>query len=211
MSKAVGFFSLIVGLAATGCSHAAKKKPVLSELEGKKVALIEIEGEATARAVVEVALINQLVQRGSFEIIPKQEINQARTATEQDPTDWVGIARRAGADYALKAKVLQFSAEQKDGYSSEELYDSQLAAERGEKEGKTQRLFKVKSLSAKVQVQLDFEHTDPKNPDRRSGVAEAERTVTAESKTEAAHLPPRLRFLEELSNEAFNKFFKAQD
>ena len=197
----------LASLALVDCSHARKKTPELSELEGKRVALIDIDGETTARSIVEVALINQLVARGTFEIIAKEEVNKARLAPAQDPLDWVGIARRTGADFALKAKVIQFDADQHEGYSSEEVYDSQLAAERGEKEGKTKHLFKVKSLEARVKVQLDFSKTDPKDPDLRSAVAESEKTVTSEGKVEAVHLPPRLRFLEQVSNEAFKKFF----
>lgn len=194
-------------LSLAGCSHAKKKTPELSQLEGKKVALVDVEGEATSRKVVEVALINQLVQRGTFEIVAKEDVAAARSAPEQAPQDWVGIARRAGADYAVRAKVLEFKADTRDGYSSEEIHDSQLAAERGEKEGKTQRLYKVKSLAGLVRLQLDFSKTDPNDPDPRSSVSEAEKTVTAETKSGAAHLPPRLRFLEGLANEALKKFF----
>jgi hypothetical protein len=191
-----------------GCSHAKKKIPELSELEGKKVALIEVDGEATARSITEVALINQLMKHGSFDIVSKQDVDAARTAPEQDPTDWRGIGRRAGADYALKAKILEFTSEEHEGYSSEEVEDSQLAAEMGESARKTQHLYKVKSLTGKVRVQLDFARTDVKDADLRSGVAESEDKVTAEAKTEAAHLPPRLRFLEKIENEAFRKFFE---
>jgi len=206
----ISFLGLSVSAAMglVGCSHAKKKVPELSQLEGKKVALVEIDAEATPYSVVEVALVNQLVKRGTFDLIPKEEIQKARKAPEQDPADWLGIARKCGADYGLKAKVLEFSAEERSGYSSEKVYDSQLAQERGEKEGHTEKLFKVKSLTAKVRIELSFTKTDPKDPDPRSAIAEAEETVKSEEKTEAAHLPPKLFFLEKLSNEAFNRFFE---
>ena len=191
-----------------GCSHAKKKVPELSLLEGKKVALIDVEGEASSRGIVEVALVNQLVKRGTFDLVSKEDVTRARIAPEQNPNDPIGIARRAGADYALKARVLEFSAEEKSGYSSEKTYDSQLAAERGEKEGTIQKLYRVKSLIAKVRIELSLSKTDPKDSDTRTAIAEAEETVQAEEKTEAAHLPPKLFFLEKLTNEAFARFFE---
>src|SRR4051812_36998742 len=97
----------IFSLAA--CSTAKKKTlPALSDLQGKKIALVSIEGEATAKKVVEVALINQLIQRGTFILISKQDVETARTAPNQSPTDWQGLAKRVGADYALQAEILQF-------------------------------------------------------------------------------------------------------
>ncbi len=41
----------------------------------------------------------------------------------------------------------------------------------------------------------------------RSEVTEESDQVTAESKVEAAHLPPKLRYLERLANDAIRKFF----
>jgi hypothetical protein len=187
------------------CSHGQKKTtPELSKLEGKKVALTDIDGEETARRVIEVALINQLTQRGTFIIVSRQDVEAARKDPAQNPTDWVGVARRAGADYALKAKVLQFDGDIREGYSSTPIQDSQLAAERGD-DGKDERIYKVKSLDGTVKVELDFAATS--GDDYRSGVAEKEDRVVSEGKDEAAHLPPKLRFLETLSNGAFKDFF----
>jgi len=198
-------------LGAGGCSHAKKKTPELSEMLGKKVALLSLDREATSRGVTEVALVNQLIKNGSFDLVSKQDVEKARHSVNQDPTDWIGIARRSGADYGLKARVLEFDATEREGYSSEMREDPQLQADMGQfmKDGdKTERMYKVKSLTGKVRVQLDFQKTDPKDPDLRSAVAEAEDSVTAEAKSEAAHLPPRLRFLEQLENQAFAKFFE---
>lgn len=197
-----------LSLALGGCSHARKKTVELSEMQGKKVALISIDGEETARKVTEVALINQLVQHGSFDLVSKQDVEKARVAPDQDPMDWIGIARRSGADYALKAKVLQFDATENKGYSSEKVEDSQMAQDMGEDHRMTDQIYKVKSLVGHVQIQLDFAKTDPKDPDLRTGVAEAEDTVTAGTRTEAPHLPPSLRFLEQIEGKAFAKFFE---
>ena len=205
------YFKFAAGLLAAsfffGCSTGAKKTtPELSKLEGKKVALVEIDAEPTARSVVEVALINQLVSRGSFILVSKGEIEAARKAPDISPTDLKGIARKAGADYALTARVLQFDADNRESYSAVEEEDSQLEAERGD--GKTERIVKQKSLAGIVRVQLQFSGVSKEaDPEPRTGIAEAEKEIVEDSKTGAIHLPPKMRFLESLANEAFRKFF----
>ena len=179
--------------------------PELSSLEGKKVALVGVDGEETARKVVEVALINQLSLRGTFILVSQEDLETAKASPAQDPTDWKGLAKRAGADFALRAKVLNFDADERQGYSEETVEDSVIAEEQGEENAKTTHLYKVKSLTGHVKVQLDF--TDVKSSETRSAVAEAKDITTEEGKTQAAHLPPRLRYLENLSNQAFAKFF----
>ncbi len=188
-----------------GCSSARKTTPELSKLEGKKVALIEVEGEPSARSVAEIALINQVATRGSFVLVSKKEVEAARVHFSQDTTDWKGVGKRAGADYALRVRVLKFDADTREGYSTEEIEDSQLAAERGEKERITKRVYKVKSMKGDVRFQMDF--ADLRTGDDRSGIAEHSDRVVVEARTQAAHLPPKLRFLEGLSNIAFQKFF----
>lgn len=190
---------------ATACSSTPKKTPELSKLEGKKVALVEIQSEDTARRVVETALVNQLIRTGSFILVSKSDLEKARSAPEQDPRDLNGLAQRAGAEVALRANVLRFNADEREGYSEETIKDSQLAEERGDS-GETQRLYKVKSLDAQVQVELKF--TDLKTQDERTGIAKAQEQATAEGKTSAIHLPPKLRLLEKVANDAFRKFFE---
>lgn len=193
-----------LALSLTGCATAKKKTPELSKLLGKKIALTEIAGEETPKKIIEVALVNQLLEHGSFVLVSKQDVEAARKAPDIDPTNLLAIAKRAGADYSLRAEVLQFDAETHEGYSSEEVEDSQLAEERGD--GKTQRYFKAKSIEAKVRVALEFR--DVSGSDVRTGEAEAEDRVVEEAKTKAIHLPPKLRFLETLSNRAFKEFFE---
>ena len=197
--------SLVLG--SVGCSSSVKKTaPELSSLEGKKIALLEVEGEATSRSVVEVALINQIQRRGTFILVSKENLAKARQDVDLLATDWKNIARRAGADVALRAKVQKFSAENHEGYSSETVEDSELAAEQGGNAGKTEHVYKVKSLDAEVAVKLEF--TDLETDEVRTAVAKAKDVVTADAREGGIHLPPRLRFLEKLSNQAFEKFFE---
>jgi len=185
------FAILMTTLSLVACSHGAKRTtPELSSLQGKKVALIRVDGEATAKSVVEVALINQLTQKGTFILVSKEDVEAARAAPSQDPMNFKGIAKRGDT---------------RQGYSTETYEDSQLAQEQGESARKAERIYKVKSLTGHVRVELAF--TDVNSGELRSAVAEAEDTVTEEGRTEAIHLPPKLRYLEKLSNQAFAKFF----
>lgn len=174
-------------------------------MEGRKVALVEIQAEPTARSIIETSLVNQLVKRGTFLLVPKQEIDAARSSHQVDNSDPAAVAKAAGADYALKAEVLKFEADTREGYSDEEVEDSQLAEERGD-DGKTRRLYKVKAMTGDVQIRLEF--LNLKTGDLRTGVAEKTDRVEAEARTSSAHLPPKIRFLERLSNEAFHEFFE---
>lgn len=198
--------ALLLIAAFSGCASARKTTPELSRLEGKKVALVDVDATGTARTVVEVALVNQLQARGTFELVSRKEVETARAAPEQSPTDWKGIARRAGADYALRARVLEFDAVEREGYSEAEVEDSQLAAERGPEDAKAKRLYKVKSLAARVRVDLEF--TELASDETRAAVAEHEESVSSGTQDTAARLPPRLGFLEKAANEAFRRFFE---
>lgn len=195
--------SLSLGM---GCSSTPKKSDLVSlaDLHGKKVALVSVEGEDSARKIAEVALINQLVKHGTFELVSKGAVEKARTDIDQDPSDWMGLAKRSGADLALRVRVEDFRAEVKEGYSKEEVYDSQLAEENGT-DGKTERVFKAKALEGDVKFALKF--TDLGTKITTHGTAEASDRVEANARTSAVRLPPRLRFLENLSNTAFKKFF----
>ncbi len=195
---------LVIGLCLGACSTAKRKTPQLSDFEGKSVALVDIEGEASERSVVEVALINQLAKHGSFVLVNKREIEAAKTAYDSDTTKWLDIAKKAGAEIALKAHVLEFNGDTQEGYSKEPIEDSQLEAERGD--GHDERVFKVKALRGKVCVQLTFHQLE--NHDERVGIAEAEGEVIEEARVKAARLPPKMRYLETLANQAFASFFE---
>ncbi len=205
----ISFFTLLalLGLSWSACSSAPRKTPELSALIGKRVALVDVEGEPSERKIVEIALINQLVKRGSFIVIAKNEVEEAKAAYDSDSTNWLEIAKKAGADVALKAKVLEFSGTTTEGYSEEEINDSQLEAERGD--GHDKRVYKVKALRGKVSVELSFGRLD--QDDVRIGIATEAGEVIEESRTKAARLPPKMRYLESLANEAFRDFFEKHE
>ena len=192
------------------CTSAPKQPGTidLDTLAGHTVALVSIDGESTAQKIVEVALINQLLHRGTFTLISKQELESARKDPTQDPTDWRGIAKRAGADYALRVQILKFEAPIYEGYSTREVRDSQLAEEQGT-DGKTEQVYKVKAMEGHVKFELKWTHLTPGNKEieTRTTLAEAQERVEASAHNTSIHLPPPLRFLETLSNRAFSQTF----
>ena len=191
------------GLAA--CSSPKKKADLtFKDIEGKKVALVSIEAEPTAKKIIEVSLVNELIQNGSFILISKQDLEKAKEHPHQDPMDWRGIARRAGAEVALQAHAIEFSAETHQGYSREQVIDSQLAEELGT-DGKTERLYKVKQLTGRVQIELEW--TELSSDFTLKTQAQAQQSVTAEAKSRAIHLPPKMQFLAKLTQEAIHQFF----
>ena len=209
--------ALVLGalvLAVSGCASQPKRTtPKLSELEGKKVALIEVESEPTQRQMIEVSLVNQLVRDGTFELVSKQAVDKARTLPDVSPTDWREMARRAGADLALRAKVLEFKAEDHEGWTRVEREDSVLAAELGESARKHKQLVRAKSIEGSVKVELAF--TDLRADgsaegagETRSAVAEATETVASDQSEGPIQLPLKMRFLEKLTNRAFAEFFE---
>ena len=200
------FLGFLGTLSIWGC--ASKKRtdiPDLSEYSGKRVALIEIDGPSSSKAMVEVALVNQLVERGTFILISKREIERARAKASVNARDWKALSQAVEADLALKAQVLEFDAEESEGYNEEEVYDSQMAEERGKKEGTVKRLYKVKRLIGKVKIGLQFFRVNSGSV--QSATVEESETLERDERKKSIHFPPRLRFMEELVNRAFQKFF----
>jgi len=208
----VAVLTVAAAMTVTSCASKPKRTtPKLSELEGRKVALVEVEAETTQRQMIEVALVNQLVRDGSFELISKQAIDEARRAPEISPDDWKALAKKAGAEVALRARVVEMEAKDHKGWTRIEKEDSLLAAEQGESARKSKQLVRAQSLEGRVQIELAF--TDlitSENPDTetRKAIAEATETVSSDQSQGPIQLPAKMRFLEKLVNRAFADFFE---
>jgi hypothetical protein len=148
--------------------------------------------------------VNQLRKHGSFFLVSKKEVQDARAAIESDQLDPVSLAKAAGADVALRAKVLEFEALERQGYREEDIEDSLYEKETGKKTRKN--LYKVKSLDGSVKFELVF--TEVESREERRAIAAASDRMEAEGKTAAVRIAPKLAFLEMLSNRAFEEFFK---
>jgi hypothetical protein len=199
-------FLLLLG----ACSSAPRTTPRLSDLIGKRVALIEIEGEATQRSMIEVALVNNLQREGSFELISKEELQQAKTAPDVDTSDDQALGRKLKADYVLRIRALNFDASERQGYDRVKMEDSQLAAERGESARMTQRLVKVKSLTGTVALKIRFTPVAGagQEPASREATQTVTDTVRATEEKGAIRLPEKMSFLSRLTQRALDEFFK---
>jgi len=202
-------FALGLGLVTSSCTSAKKTEPELGKLSESRIALVEIEGEDTARRVAEVALINEIQRRGTFELVSKEDVQKARQRPDTDPSDWRAIARATGAQAALRIKVIRFEATVESGYSKDVVEDSELNAEQGRKGAKSSRLVKIKRLTGNVAYDVEFALGLEKagTTDSRHAVTKAEGTEEQPEAVAAARLTPRLRFLESLTGQAFQKFF----
>jgi len=170
---------------------------------GKKVALMEIEGESFQRSSIEVALVNQLKKNGTFILLNKRDIEEVRSRAEFKADDWKKIAKSAGADFALRVRVLKFETEIREGYSKDKIEDPLLAKETGKDE--QERLYKVKSIEGEVRFEIQWHDL---NTDKAEyGVTESRKVVSNDNRNGAIRLPARLIYLEMLSNEAFAKYF----
>jgi hypothetical protein len=175
-------------------------------MRGKTVAIVGFEGTKTARKFAEVAIVNQVIERGSFLLIPQREIRKVKARVGVDPRNYTQIAAMSGADIALWGEFLAFDANTSEGYIEETIYDSQIAAEQGDDRGSVKQLIKVKTLEGHVKLKLFFQETI--NGEVLSDVTEVKEKIQHGERRRAVHLPPRLRFLEELTNRAVNQFFE---
>ncbi len=211
------YLSSILG----GCSSPSTKKtegaPTAKhswkQWQGKKIAFIEVVDDLhslatpTNKRIIEVALINQLAALPDhLVLVAKSVIEAAKLQPQQNPLDWEGIARAAGADVAVRARVLQMTVDRQAGFVNQAVVDSQWQAEQG---NDAQRLAQVAVQGLRGHVEIGLEWLDFATQARLSLQASASAQTEQKAETEAIHLPPMLRFLENLTNKAFKDCFSA--
>ncbi|MBN20148.1 MAG: hypothetical protein CL678_02585 [Bdellovibrionaceae bacterium] len=194
---------IFVSLLGLHCSSSTKKIE-LSEFSGKSVALVEMKGTPTAQRITEVALINQLVHHGSFKLIPKKRIEQLKSQYDTDSTQLVSIAKKANADYALWIDIQQFKAEDEKTKVFKKTIDEDLLAETGS--GVTEKVVPLITREGVYSASVRFMNLQTEKTS--TGEVFSEKKEIHEEIKSAIHLTPKLRFLEMLAEDAFQKFFK---
>ncbi len=200
--------ALLTGAAA--CSSTPKKlrENSFRMAEGKRVALVDIDAENSARSIIEVSLVNALTRTGYFDLVAKEDVTKAKALPGMIPGDVREIAKAAGAEFALSIHAKKFFAEERKGHSNERVYDSQLAAERGRDAGETDRLYEVRVLEGEVETEFVLTHVETGDVVR--SITKNKEEVIRDSRQGAIRMPPRLRFLEQVTQKAVDAFFDQQ-
>lgn len=194
--------SLLALILAAGC---AGKKPITlltqENLQDKRVAVAEIDGPKEARKHVEVALANEIIEHGRFQIIDRTTVNDAKV-TYPDRSDWKRLGEKVGADYVLGVKILDFSIKEREGYDSVEEEDSLLTEEAKSDEpivGK--RYVKVKGDAGSVRLKMSF-YDVAQGKMLQEGVGQASDNLN----TRDGNIR-KMDFLESLTAQAVQNFF----
>ncbi len=154
--------------------------------------------------MVEVAIVNELIKRGDFELISKKEFERARSEVEASPLAIAETAKRLGAHLLLKAEVRESTVDAEQGYDRVETEDSALRDETGN--GKTDRLIKVKRLTGRVTIYFEFQ--DLATSETRSALETESEELRETEERGAIRLPPKLRFLERVVQKTVTRFFE---
>lgn len=186
-----------------GCAHKKDVKALtLDELQSKRVALAEIEGAAESKNMVEVAIINEILEKGRFEVVDRKTVKDA-LATYPTERDWKRLGEKLGADYIMSIRISEFKVDEHQGYDAVEEVDSVLTEESGESKpvvGK--RYVKVKSYSGHVKLDTILFNVAQDAIVYR-GVGEAASTVGSGDKS----MPRKMQLLEQLAQRAISDFF----
>lgn len=188
-------FFLIATL--TSCSNSSKNTTdtpeAWSPLKHKRLAIEEIEGPESAQKIVEVAFVNEVHKRGSFVLLSKKEIAQARNRDE-----------KPASDLTLKIKITSFDTEDIDSYAPDTEEDSVLVEERGSGDNNKRNIHSVER-TGKIRVELAF--FDAQGSLIKQGIVEKTDSVTKSDKSGAIHFSPKLYFLDSITRKAMADFF----
>lgn len=196
--------TVVLFLVSQGCGHKKDLKPFQTQqLQSKQIALAEIRGAAGAKKQVEVALVNEIIEEGRFQIVDRATVQEALTAYPHE-SDWQRLGQKVGADYVMSLEIAEYGVRERQGHDKVEEDDSQLAADYGTtKPMKATRYVKVKSFEGFVKVNgLFFDVAE--NAIVYKGAGTASRVQSSRG---AAPLG-KLRLLEDLSAKAIRNFFE---
>lgn len=213
-------FTLLV-MAAISVSACSKKKTdtlTRRSLEGKRVAVATIEGgDSTTKKIIEVALVNEIVDKGRFEIVNREDVQKA---LENYPaaSDRVRLGKYLHADYVLDIMAEEFKVTDRSGLDEVIEADPVMKEEWHSKDDVVAKKYvKVKSEEGRVKLKFTFVDVASGTGDAGSGAkalsamgsATDTRTarLTGDKKT-GGELPGKLALLEELSGKAVQNFFE---
>lgn len=202
------FFYLIVlviisvaQLLIQGCAH--KKAFDRDELQSKRVALAEIKSAAQSKTQVEVAIINEILEHGRFEIVDRTSVQEA-LVTYPTQTDWKRLGEKLDADYIMSVRVAEFKVDERHGYDVTEEEDSVLAEEAGQsKPIKTKNYYKVKSYTGFVRLLIVLFDVK-RDAIAYQGSGESNQTVNSRD----MNMPGKMKLLETLTHKAVTDFFE---
>ncbi|MBI3542568.1 MAG: hypothetical protein HY075_04760 [Deltaproteobacteria bacterium] len=129
----------------------------LSQLINKQVALAEVKGSPESVKHVEVAIINEILDKGRMQIVDHATVQDALVAYPTEH-DYGRLGKKVGADYVLAVKIKNFDINEREGYDKVTEEDSVLAEESGERGAKVlgTRYEKVKGWNGLVKLQCTF-------------------------------------------------------
>lgn len=186
---------------------ASKKKnqtETLSQhaLRGKIIALAEVRGPKEARDLVEVALVNDIIEKGSLYVVDRTTVAEA-LATYPAENDRQRLGQKVGADYVLTLAIEEFKVIDRQGLDAVEEEDSVLTEEWREKKTVVAKSYK-KVRSSEGIVRLRFDFLDVSTGERAySGVGEVRETFHSRERD----LPRKMQLLESLTSQAVTDFF----
>lgn len=177
----------------------------LSQLQSKRVAMTEIKGSPEEVKHVEVAIINEILDRGRFQIVDKATVQDALVAYPTE-SDYEGLGKKVDADYVLAVKVKDWVVDERKGYDKVESEDSVLEQESGEKGKKVvgTRYVKVKGWRGRVKLECDFWDVGAGKM-TYSGFGEASDTWNSRDHQDYMG---KMQLLEQLSAKAITDFFE---
>lgn len=186
-----------------GCGHKKDVKQLSKDdLQGKRVALADIKGGNESKSHVEVALINEILDQGRFEIIDRKTVKDAQ-ATYPTEGDWKRLGEKVGADYVLAVRIVEFKIDEHQGYDKVEEEDSVLTEESGASKpviGKRYQKIKAYEGNVKLDMKL-FDVAQDKIA--YQGRGEAKELMSSRDKS----LPRKMQLLESLTHKAVNDYF----